>query len=206
MPGIRGRSARDHEERIPVRALPTIGHAVCNGNGLLGGVGLLNRIDAILVRIEDGLHFLGCTALVCIAVLINADIFSRMLFRAPVQFQFEMVEFYLMPAVATLSLARVFRKGGHLSLEILHPSSFGSFWPVIRIAMLLLSASLFTALTIMSGRYAAQAFQASDVYFGVIDWPLGWAYLSAPVGCAALTLRLLIETTKRSENNALDAT
>ncbi|WP_417669599.1 TRAP transporter small permease [Roseibium sp.] len=158
--------------------------------------------ERMLSRVEDTLHVLGCTALVLIAVLINADILSRLLFQAPVQFQFEMVEFYLMPAVATLSLSRVFRDGGHLSLEFVDPRMFGTLWPFVRRVMLLLSGFFFTAVTIMSGRLTAGAFARNEVYFGIIDWPLGWAFLSVPLGCAVLTLRLFFNTIRRSTQSA----
>ncbi|MCI5078274.1 TRAP transporter small permease subunit [Oricola sp.] len=155
----------------------------------------MQRLDGLLSRIEDALHLLGCASLVLIAVLINGDIFGRLLFSTPLQFQFEMVEFYLMPAVATLSLSRVFRDGGHLALEFITPEIFGSFWPAVRIFMLVAAAIFFVAVTIMSGQLAAHALSENLVYFGIVDWPLGWAYLSVPVGCAVLTARLLFETT-----------
>lgn len=164
----------------------------------------MQQIDKILSLIEDALHLLGCASLVLIAVLINVDIFGRLLLGTPLQFQFEMVEFYLMPAVATLSLSRVFREGGHLALEFVSPGLFGSAWPVVRVFVLVAAAIFFAAVTVMSGQLAAHAFAEDQVYFGIIDWPLGWAYLSVPVGCAVLTMRLLFETTtKRSTQSAI---
>ena len=163
----------------------------------------MQRLDGILSRIEDALHLLGCASLVLIAVLINGDIFGRLLFSTPLQFQFEMVEFYLMPAVATLSLARVFRDGGHLALEFVTPEMFGSLWPAVRIFMHVAAAAFFAAVTVMSGQLALHALSENQVYFGIIDWPLGWAYLSVPVGCAVLTARLLLDATiTRSVQNA----
>jgi TRAP-type C4-dicarboxylate transport system permease small subunit len=150
-----------------------------------------------LSLIEDGLHILGCVSLVIIAVLINADIISRLAFKIPIQFQFELVEYYLMPAVATLSLSRVFREGGHLSLDIIQPETFGRAWPAVRMLMLVFSTLFFLAVTAMSGRFTLRAFMHDDVYFGYVNWPLGWAYLCVPVGCAVLTTRLLFELTKR---------
>jgi len=29
------------------------------------------------------------------------------------------------------------------------------------------------------------------VEYGVVDWPLGWAYAVVPIGCGVLVLRLL---------------
>ena len=149
-----------------------------------------------LSRVEDALHVLGCVALLLIALFINADVLSRVVAATPLQFQFEAIEIYLMPMVATLSLARVFREGGHLALEIIPPYAFGKYWLGVRGIILLLSAAFFTAVTIMSGSAAVKSLVEGKVYFGIIDWPLGLAYLSVPVGCFVLTVRLLFEITK----------
>ena len=164
--------------------------------------GPLRQFEVSLTRLEDALHWIGCAALVLIAVLVNIDIVGRILFRSPLLFQFEMVEFYLMPAVAILSLSRVFREGGHLALEFVDPHVFGRLWPLVRALMLLLSAAFFAVTTFISGRYALQAILKGDVYFGSIDWPIGWAFALVPLGCGVLTVRLLFEITKRSAENA----
>lgn len=163
----------------------------------------MKRVETILCFMEDALHVLGCASLVLIAVMINADILSRFAFKVPLVFQFEAVEFYLMPAVATLSLARVMREGGHLSLEIVHPEVFGRAWPAVRAVMLLAAITFIAALTFKSGQFALKAFVRDEVYFGFIDWPLGWAYLSVPLGCGMLMLRLLFELTRRSAEGAV---
>lgn len=154
--------------------------------------------EKTLTTTENVLHVIGCSALVLIGVLINADIISRLLFQEPVQFQFELVEFYLMPAVAALPLSKVFRDGGHLALDLVTPQMFGRWWPLARGLMLALAGLFFLAIAVMSGLYAGQAFMKDQVYFGVVDWPLGWAYLSVPVGAAVLTTRLLWDMTKKN--------
>lgn len=158
----------------------------------------MKQFEAILVRLEDVLHVIGCSALILVALLINADIVGRLVFKVPVQFQFELVEYYLMPAVATLSLSKVFREGGHLALEVISENAFGKFQPLVRGVTLLCAASFFGVMSYMSGGFAAEAFLEDKVYFGIIDWPLGWAYVSVPLGCSVLTVRLLFEITKRN--------
>ena len=162
----------------------------------------MKQFEALLVRLEDVLHVIGCSALLLVAVLINVDIFGRLIFKVPLQFQFELVEFYLMPAVASLSLSKVFREGGHLALETISETTFGRFLPLVRTVTLLCSALFFGVMAYMSAGFAAEAFLRNDVYFGVIDWPLGWAYASVPIGCAVLTIRLLFDITKRSAPSA----
>lgn len=144
-----------------------------------------------LRKIEDTLHLAGCLCLVAVAALINADILLRLIANRPVQIQFELTELYLMPALATLSLSRVFRDGGHLALEFMPDHLPGLFGQVISKLRLLLPAAFFAAVTFMSGKFALSAISHGDVEYGVVDWPLGWAYAVIPLGCGVLVLRLL---------------
>lgn len=146
-------------------------------------------------KLEDVLHLIGCLSLVAVVILINADILLRVFANRPVQIQFEMTQLYLMPALATLSLARVFREGGHLALDIVAEDAIPD---ILRRLILALSACFFIAVTWMSWRFAYRAFQRDAVDFGVMDWPLGWAYVVVPIGCGALTLRLISETFYKS--------
>lgn len=144
-----------------------------------------------LGKLEDILHLAGCLSLVAVAGLINADILLRLLANRPVQIQFELTELYLMPALATLSLSRVFRDGGHLALEFTPERLPGVIGAVLQKLRLLLPAAFFAAVTFMSGRHAFRAISHGDVEYGVVDWPLGWAYALIPLGCGVLVLRLL---------------
>lgn len=156
----------------------------------------MDVIEKILKRIEDTFHWGGCLALVIVAVLLNADIVMRMVASTPVQIQFEMTELYLMPALATLSLSRVYRDGGHLALDFMTKDLHGMFGVIVGKLRTLLAASFFVAVTYMSGSFALRAFMRGEIEYGVIDWPLGWAYVAIPLGCGVLSLRLLYDTLK----------
>ncbi|WP_238364565.1 TRAP transporter small permease [Mesobacterium pallidum] len=154
-------------------------------------------LEKILSKIEDILHLAGCLSLVAVAALINADILLRLFANRPVQIQFELTELYLMPALATLSLSRVFRDGGHLALEFTPEHMRGVFGALVSRLRLLLPAAFFAAVTVKSGMFAYHAIAHGDVEYGVIDWPLGWAYAAIPLGCGVLVLRLLHDALQR---------
>lgn len=154
-------------------------------------------LENALKNLENLLHAIGCIALVLVAGFINADILLRVIFDSPLQIQFEFIELYLMPMIATLSLAWVLRKGGHLSLEIFSPINFGKAWPFLRFIILVASLIFFIALTYQSGEFALRAFVGDKIHMGIIDWPLGWAYAAIPIGCGVLCLRLLFEIVKK---------
>jgi len=144
-----------------------------------------------LIKVEDTLHLAGCLCLIAVAVIINADILLRVFANHPVQIQFELTELFLMPALASLSLSRVFRDGGHLALEFTPEKLPGLIGALISKLRLLVPAAFFAAVTYMSGKFAFEAISHGAVEYGVIDWPLGWAYAVVPLGCGVLVLRLL---------------
>ncbi|MDT0684294.1 TRAP transporter small permease [Roseicyclus sp. F158] len=147
--------------------------------------------EAALRKLEDVLHLAGCLALVAVAALINADILLRLFFSYPVQIQFELTELFMMPALATLSLSRVYRDRGHLALEFTPERPPGVLGAAIVKLRLLLPAAFFAAVTYMAGKFALGAILDGHVEYGVVDWPLGWAYAVVPLGCGVLVLRLL---------------
>ncbi|SDI11858.1 TRAP transporter small permease [Alloyangia pacifica] len=157
----------------------------------------MNVIGTILRKLEDALHLLGCLGLLVVVVLINADILMRLVLHVPVQFQFELTELYLMPALATLSLSRVFRDGGHLALDFVPEHLPGVPGVVVDKLRLLLPALFFGLVVWMSGKFALHAFQRGEVEYGVVDWPLGWAYAIVPLGCGVLVLRLIYDALTR---------
>ncbi len=153
----------------------------------------MRHFGKILSKTEDILHLGGCLGLVAVAALINADILLRLIFNRPVQIQFEVTELYLMPILATLSLSRVFRDGGHLALEFMPEHLPGRIGGLVSTLRLVLPALFFAAVTWMSGKFALEAFLHGDVEYGAMDWPLGWAYAVIPLGCGVLVLRLLFD-------------
>ncbi|MBE9636241.1 TRAP transporter small permease [Salipiger pacificus] len=154
-------------------------------------------MGTILRKLEDTLHLLGCLGLLVVVALINADILMRLVLHTPVQVQFELTELYLMPALATLSLSRVFRDGGHLALDFVPEHLPGGLGLVVDKLRLLLPALFFGLVTWMSGKFALHAFQRGEVEYGVVDWPLGWAYAIVPLGCGVLVLRLIYDALTR---------
>lgn len=161
----------------------------------------MNIFGKVLGKVEDILHIGGCLGLISVAVIINADILMRLVFNKPVQIQFELTELYLMPALAMLSLSRVFRDGGHLALEFVPENLPGISGAAISKLRLMLPALFFATVTFMSGKFCLHAFMHGEIEYGVIDWPLGWAYAVVPLGCGVLTLRLIYDAFATGEGD-----
>jgi TRAP-type C4-dicarboxylate transport system permease small subunit len=149
-----------------------------------------NGFSLLLRKWEDLLHTIGCLCLLVIAGLIVFDTLRRLLVGVPLQVQFELTELFLMPAVASLSLSRVFRDKAHLAIEIFTTRQFGRTWPFVNAMNLTLAIVLFAGITWQSGLYTYNAFVSEDIYIGIYDWQMWLAYLSGPLGSGTLCLRL----------------
>ncbi|MGE0701257.1 MAG: TRAP transporter small permease [Hyphomicrobiaceae bacterium] len=154
-----------------------------------------------LAMLEDALHAVGCTALLAVLVLITLDVVLRATLSRTVSFQFELTEMFLMPALATLSLARVQRIGGHLAIDFVDLSRLGVLGAVARRLNTALPAVFFAAVAWQSGKYAWNAWLRDDNNMGVVDWPMYVAYSSIPLGTGLLAVRLAVETFSRQGKN-----
>lgn len=149
--------------------------------------------ERTLILLENVLHFVACIALVLLVGIVTWDAASRLVFGRPLQFQFELTELYLMPAVSMLSLSWVYRNRAHLSLDLVDPAGLGRAGPPIQFAIIAISAGFFGLVAWKSGAYAAAIWARGDVYMGYRDWPVWLAYASGPLGCGVITFRLLHE-------------
>lgn len=162
---------------------------------MMDGTANRSRRDALAVP-EDVLHWAGCLCLAAVLLLVTADAVLRFAINQPIAFQFEFTEMYLMPAMATLSLARVQRMGGHLAIDFVQMRWFGRAGPLLIRLNALLPALFFGLVAWQSGKYAWAAYMRDDIYMGVIDWPSYLAFASIPIGTGMLTLRLLADTVR----------
>lgn len=147
-----------------------------------------------LTWIEDAAHAVGCVCLLAALLFMTADVAMRTFLGKTVAFQFELTEMFLMPALATLSLARVQRLGGHLAIDFVDLAWTGRLAPLVVRLNTGLPALFFALLAWQSGKYALAAWTRNDTNMGAIDWPMYIAYASIPIGTGLLTLRLLAET------------
>ena len=157
------------------------------------------KAHGLLARTEDVLHAVGCLCLFAVLILISGDVLLRSTVKSTIAFQFELTEMFLMPALATLSLARVQRTGGHLAIDFLSLSRLGRCAGIVRRFNTAAPAMFFALVAWQSGKYALAAWQRNDINMGVIDWPMYVAYASIPIGTGLLAIRLLVDTFSASK-------
>ena len=136
----------------------------------------------------------GCTIMV-VMVLVSADAVLRRAFGAPLTFQLQLSESYLLVAMVMLSLAWGYRKGGSIQVRLLLDAFPTFVAEVILRAGLALSSIYIAILAVLAWSPFYRALIDHEVTMGVIDWPVSWSWVWVPIGCGLLAFRLALDAT-----------
>lgn len=163
-------------------------HAVSQAEGAIPSGGL-TRIVRAVSKIS---FYLGAALLIIIMFMVTVDSTGRFIFNKPILGALEMTEFLLAGAVL-LGLAHTQHIGANVMVELLYDRFSPRLQNIQRIFSHLVGAVFFAFVTWHSGVYALDGMQdhlTSDL-LQIPAWPF---LFFAPIGCALLTLELIIET------------
>lgn len=150
--------------------------------------------------LENGLSFFDRAFLIVaqgaiflMMLSISADALGRYLLNRPLQGSFEFTSLYLMVILTFLGMPATYARGGHIRLDVLRPYLARIPGKPVERINALVAACVFGILTWYAGGEAISKFIERDTTFGIVQFPLYWSYVWVPLGCGALTLRLLVE-------------
>ena len=145
-----------------------------------------------LVLLENALVWIAGAKVFLMMALVSADALGRYALKTPLEFQFDLTSHYLMVMTATLALAWGERNGAFIRLTVLRRWLPETFRRYLYVQNNLIAAVIFLAMTWFSAERVYDAWATKDVLFGVIDWPVWLSLIWVPIGCTALSLRLLL--------------
>jgi TRAP-type C4-dicarboxylate transport system permease small subunit len=129
---------------------------------------------------------------VVITLIVVADVFMRYVVNRPFSFTYDLVGLYLMAGLFYLALSDTFAIHAHVSVDILVHRFSPSIRRLCEIVTCLCGIAVFSLITWLGLNRAIENFVNGDVLAGAIPWP-SWASAAlVPLGCAVLTLRLLL--------------
>jgi TRAP-type C4-dicarboxylate transport system permease small subunit len=151
-------------------------------------------LGKICRRLEEAGMLLACACIVAIMVVICYDAAVRYLFRAPLQWAFEIVTNYLLICSVYFALASTFFHSDHISIDLLHarlPVGVKKWADVFcnACAMVLFSLIAFTTF-----EHAMDALQKREFYPGYRPWPVWLSYLPIALGSATMVIRLVVSS------------
>lgn len=156
------------------------------------GTGILGVIDRVLRFFEFISIVIAGICIMAAMLLISADALMRYAFNAPLVFQLNLTQDYLLVAMIMMALAWGYRTGGYIrivGLASLLPRSLRNL--LFRVGILV-SAGYTGTLAWQSFDQFWGAWVRGEVKFGVIDYPVWLSLIWVPLGLGLLTLRLLL--------------
>ncbi|MEZ5649985.1 MAG: TRAP transporter small permease subunit [Burkholderiaceae bacterium] len=157
------------------------------GGGMLR---TLQMADRLMNAIERGIMALVSTIMIVIMVTVSLDAIFRYTLNQPLEFNYDLVQMYLLPAVMLLPVGFMMRRGGHISVDLFAMSMPARARQLTLGFALLAAAPVFGLMSMRIGFLAFESWQAGLATTGVINWPI-WA--SQAIFCIAmggLALRL----------------
>jgi len=139
---------------------------------------------------------MGVTAagMFTIMAVIVADVAARYFFRSPLPWAFDLISLYLTPAIFFLALSDTLHREHHVNVDIV----FGHVGPrgahALRFAGSAIAVVVFLGITYVAVIQTWQAYKASAVTSGIIQWPTWVSSAFVVAGAGLLLLRLVFRT------------
>ncbi len=154
---------------------------------------MIRRLQSTLATIERAVTSVAVICLFAIMLIVVADVFMRYVVNRPFSFTYDLVGLYLMAGLFYLALSDTFAIHAHVSVDILVHRFSPSVRRLCEIVTCLCGIAVFSLITWLGLNRAIENFVNGDVLAGAIPWP-SWASAAlVPLGCAVLTLRLLLQ-------------
>lgn len=146
---------------------------------------ILDTIDSIIMSL----------AMLCVALImfiVSYDAFARYAFGAPLPWTFDVISHFLLTASVFFAASMTFKEGDHINIDLFRPAipralriRLDGFW-------CLLAAIAIGIMTYGSYKEAFKAWNRGSFLTGYILWPAWVPYALIALGCALLTIRLLV--------------
>lgn len=153
---------------------------------------LLDRVVQVVENI--GAVIAGVVLLACM-VLVTLDSVLRYAFSQPLTFQLHLTQYYLLVLLTMMGLSWGYRSGGSIQISFLVNQFPETLRGVVTRIGLLASSVYVAVLAYKAWEVFERAWIRDSVVMGVIDWPVAWSWIWVPIGCALLSVRLLLDAT-----------
>ncbi len=143
--------------------------------------------------LETALMALAGFMLMVMLATMTADAVGRYLFNKPLAGNFEFISFFAMVMLAFLALPKTYVMGGHVKLEILEPFLHKAPFRLSERLNALIALVAFGIIAVYAGAEAIEKIEARETTIGLVQLPIYISFVSFPIGCAVLCLRLALE-------------
>jgi TRAP-type C4-dicarboxylate transport system permease small subunit len=156
------------------------------------GARLLRGLENAVAAVETIASFVAAAVLCLVMLIVSADVAMRYVFNRPFGWTYDLISLYLMGALFYFALSPTFAQGAHISVDVIAHRLPSRLRRTLQIVIALVSAALFATIAWLAAARTLDDFQSGAATSGEILWPTWLADVLVPLGCALLTLRLIV--------------
>ena len=149
-------------------------------------------VSRIMQRVDTAANMVSRLALLLMLIAVLTQVFTRYVLNDPVQGVIGITELYLMPIIVFGSMSYLEMQGGHVRVGIFFDALPRRVQHGLGVVLRIISAGFFALVAYSASAEALNAYSRGYFTSGDIEAPLVTTLIIAPIGCALLALRLLV--------------
>lgn len=147
--------------------------------------------EPVIRRLEQAGMIVAGLCVTAIMLIVCWDAGGRYLIGRPLPWAFDLVTNYLLVIAAWFAVAGTFRRGDHISINLLHAKLSPRVQAAVDIACSVLAVLLFSGIAWGAAVHAQEAWASKEFYPGAVMWPVWLSFAPIPIGAGLLILRLV---------------
>lgn len=126
-------------------------------------------------------------------VIVGGEVVSRYFLNAPLQWSYDVLTLYVLPALFFLGLPGSYAKNSHIAVDLLIERLPPIAVSIIVFIGRLSGMVLFGCIMYFGVEHALEAYRSDESVPGVISFLVWPSYALVPLGCGLMILRMLSE-------------
>lgn len=151
---------------------------------------MIDSCRRLMSAIERVLRTIAAACLLAVMLIIFCDVFARYLFNAPIEWTYELVSMYLMPALFYFAVSDTLAEDHHIAVDLLSPYIPVPLRRVVEVLGGGAMAAVFGWIAWIFWSSAVANYRSGAVVMGTIEWPTWIPETIVMVGAASIGLRL----------------
>lgn len=149
-------------------------------------------VSRIMQQVDTATNMVSRLALMLMLIAVLTQVFTRYVLNDPVQGVIGITELYLMPIIVFGSISYLEMLGGHVRVGIFFDALPRRVQHGLNVVLRIIAAGFFALVAYTASDEALNAYSRGYFTSGDIEAPLVTTLIIAPIGCALLALRLLV--------------
>lgn len=149
-------------------------------------------MERIIFRLEQTGMIAAVLCMITVMLVVAYDAVARYALNAPLPWAFEVLNYYILVALAYLAVASTFQHGDHIGVDLFYNLMGRRAKATCDLITAILSAILFAGIGYATVKTMMKSFDRGAVYLGYVAYPAWLSYLPVVLGAFLLVLRLIV--------------